>query len=105
LSTRSLEVHPDADFELEAGITWYAGRSVDVAIRFRDVIRLAVAVARDRPERGPSFLHGTRRLVLKDFPYSIVYKAYAERTVIYAFAHDKRKPGYWKSRLSWDSRA
>jgi toxin ParE1/3/4 len=96
----ALEVHPDARRELTADIVFYAERSLTVAVRFREAIRAATAVIRESPERGPAHIHGTRRLVLQDFPYSVVYKASPGQVTIYAFAHAKRRPDYWRSRLA-----
>jgi hypothetical protein len=34
----------------------------------------------------------------KKFPFSVVYLVGENEIVIFAVAHFKRKPGYWKSR-------
>jgi toxin ParE1/3/4 len=96
----ALEVHPDARRELTADIVFYAERSLTVAVRFREAVRAATAMIRESPERGPTYVHGTRRLVLQDFPYSVVYKTSPGQVTIYAFAHAKRRPGYWRARLA-----
>lgn len=42
-----------------------------------------------------------RQFVLpKRFPYSIVYADTPGEVLVFAFAHHKQKPGYWKARLS-----
>jgi hypothetical protein len=60
-----------------------------------DVIRQIVRT----PRRWPKYLHGTRRLVLRRFPFSIIYLDDPDVLSIVAVAHSKRKPGYWKTRL------
>ena len=40
-----------------------------------------------------------RELVLTRLPYRIVYRESTDDIRIYAFAHHKRRTGYWKSRL------
>jgi len=42
---------------------------------------------------------GTRRYVLPDFPYSVIYFVEAA-IIIVAVAHDRRRPGYWRERLN-----
>jgi len=37
-----------------------------------------------------------RQLPVNDFPYHVVFKRFAERVVVLAIAHDRRKPGYWR---------
>jgi plasmid stabilization system protein ParE len=101
----ALSVHPDAEQELRAEIIYYDDRSGSVGDHFVQVIRAAVATVRDSPARGSVYLHDTRRLVLREFPFSVIYRASSKQIVIYAFAHTKRRPGYWRSRLSWEAEA
>jgi toxin ParE1/3/4 len=41
----------------------------------------------------------TRRLVMRRFPFSVVYLDDPDLITIIAVAHSKRKPGYWKDRV------
>jgi hypothetical protein len=41
---------------------------------------------------------GTKRLPLRRFPYTVVYREMESEIQIVAFAHTSRKPGYWFSR-------
>ena len=40
-----------------------------------------------------------RRLLLKVFPYRIIYRVEGEEIVVYAVAHVRRRPGYWRQRV------
>ena len=40
-----------------------------------------------------------RRLILPRLPYSVVYAEEPDVVRVLAFAHHKRRPGYWKHRL------
>lgn len=51
------------------------------------------------PERWAAYLHGTRRYLLKRFPYLVVYRETATGLQVIAVAHAKRKPGYWRHRI------
>ena len=44
-------------------------------------------------------LSGTRRVVLRRFPYSIVFFDWLDEIYIVAIARAKRHPGYWKGRV------
>ena len=55
--------------------------------------------AEEAPAQWPMFQSGTRRYVFPTFPYSLVYFVENDTLNVVAVAHDKRKPGYWRSRL------
>jgi toxin ParE1/3/4 len=42
---------------------------------------------------------GARRVLVKRFPYSIVFIDYKDDLWVVAFAHHHRRPGYWRERL------
>ncbi len=46
-------------------------------------------------ERGTFAARG-----LDGFPYRIVYFTRGDEIVVVAYAHERRRPGYWKKRLS-----
>jgi plasmid stabilization system protein ParE len=51
------------------------------------------------PPHGSPYLGGTRKVVLRRFPFSIVYLDEPETPLIVAVAHHRQKPGYWQNRL------
>ncbi|WP_407936397.1 hypothetical protein [Limnochorda pilosa] len=42
--------------------------------------------------------HLTRRVLVRGFPYQVVYHLRPDEIVIVAVAHLKRRPGYWRNR-------
>jgi plasmid stabilization system protein ParE len=90
--------HPDATEDLRNAIRWYRNRSPSIATEFRVAISDVVRRIVHAPQRWPRYLHGTRRFVLRRFPFPIVYLDDPEVVRIVAVAHNKRKPGYWKQR-------
>jgi hypothetical protein len=50
----------------------------------------------EAPERWPAHLHGTRRFMLRRFPFSVVYRPHEDFVEVVAVAHAKRRPGYWR---------
>jgi plasmid stabilization system protein ParE len=65
---------------------------------FTDSIEQALQLAREFPEMGSPYLHGTRRVFPKRFPHSLVYLHRNGEVYVVAVAPFKRKPAYWKSR-------
>jgi len=98
----TLELHPEALEDAIAGYTWYLERSPVTADRFFQQVERTLELVLEGPSRWPPYLHGTRRILLKRFPYSVVYGVLDDRVMVYAFAHARRRPGYWKRRLDGD---
>ncbi len=94
----SVEIHPDAVAEAEAARKWYQVRSVDAAGAFLAELDLAVHSIRTAPELYPRYIGGTRRYLMRRFPYLVVYQHLEEKVRVVAVAHCRRRPGYWKTR-------
>ena len=95
-----VEFHPLAIEEAREARRWYARRSPDVAEQFMDELDRAVEQVAAAPDRWPTYEHGTRVYQLQRFPYLLVYLRLGEALQIIAVAHGKRRPGYWKRRLT-----
>jgi plasmid stabilization system protein ParE len=95
---RELEYLDEALQEAEAVARWYAERSATAATAFAAEIDEAESDILRLPEAWPAFHHGTRRYLLRRFPFSVVYRVEARRILIVAVAHARRRPGYWQSR-------
>jgi plasmid stabilization system protein ParE len=98
MAALGLEVHPDAVAEAAAARAWYAERSRAASSAFVQELDFAVERILEAPDRWPEYLHGTRRYLLRRFPFNIVYRQKGDLIQIVAFAHAKRTPGYWQSR-------
>jgi plasmid stabilization system protein ParE len=97
---RPVRLRRAAKRELNEAAEWYRERDPEVAARFlREVFR-AIALVESFPlTGGPVFGvddPDIRQLPVSNFPYHVVFKRLAERIVILAIAHDRRKPGYWR---------
>jgi plasmid stabilization system protein ParE len=90
--------HPAAVKEAGEARRWYFERSHCAAFAFDEALDLAVQQLADHPNRWANYLHGTRHLVLPKFPYVVVYRVLDGAVEVIAVAHERRRPGYWKSR-------
>jgi len=99
LSAESLRIHPAALEEAEAAVDWYAQRSRRAAGLFLDELDRAIDRIGRNPEQYPPHDLGTRRMVLRRFPFVIVFRKAAAAVEIIAIAHGRRRPAYWRERL------
>lgn len=95
---RTLEYLSEALNEAEAALRWYHDRSPNAARALSVELDDAESAILSRAATWPVYLHGTRRYVLRRFPFSVVYLITGDRAVIVAVAHAKRRPGYWRDR-------
>jgi len=99
LSRLPLEFHPDARIDALEAYDWYAERSQQAADTFHEELQVAGRAIQQSSERWANYLFGTRRYLMKRYPFVVVYRLAADRIEIMAVAHGRRKPGYWKGRL------
>jgi toxin ParE1/3/4 len=96
MAVKPVEIHPAALGELKSAVSWYVQRSEPAALNFNSQVDEALALIVEAPRRWLSGDHGTRKFVLRHFPYAIFYRELTIQMV--AVAHGRREPGYWKDR-------
>jgi len=95
---RRVRVHPEASQDIEDGLAYYARRSLIAAERFLSEVAMAFDLIAEAPDRWPLYRAGTRRHVMSAFPYSVLYRVTTEEVQVFAVAHAKRRPQYWRAR-------
>ena len=88
----------EARREFLDGVAYYEQVQHGLGERFRVAVEAAVALAAAMPYAGSPHRHGTRWVFPRKFPFSVVYVVEADEIVVFAVAHFKRRPGYWKGR-------
>ncbi len=100
---RTFEIHPAAQEEAEAAARYYAERNQRAAVAFTVELDAAVREIERAPHAFPEHTHGTRRVLLHSFPFSVVYRFDDTHVLIVAIAHGSRRPGYWAGRESTET--
>jgi plasmid stabilization system protein ParE len=95
-----VDFHPDAAAEFDAATDWYRENSEQAAENFVSEVDRAIARIAQNPSIWADYLRGTRRCLLRRFPYAVVYILHEGRIKVIAVAHGRRRPGYWKKRLN-----
>ena len=67
---------------------------------FGDAVDAAGNQLVEFPRSGQMLRGGFRRILLDRFPYQLIYRVEGDEIVIYAVAHQKRRPGYWRKRVA-----
>lgn len=91
--------HPEAAAEYVEAVAWYASRSEGIASRFEQEVERAVGLIDEAPHRWPPYDGVHRKILLRRFPYLLIYREHDGRWWVVAVAHGHRRPGYWKDRV------
>jgi len=103
--TLAFDFHPEARAEFFASVNWYDDREFGVGTRFEGAVRKAIDSAVESPEAWAMWPGWDREPVVRskgvsDFPYRVVYFVEGDLLRIVALAHAKRRPGYWRDRVT-----
>ena len=99
MRVKSVEFHEEADAEYERAFDWYFARSEPAAFDFVREVDRAIDTIVQAPERWPSDASGTRKYLLRRFPFALIYRELSSKIEILAVAHGHRRPGYWRDRF------
>jgi plasmid stabilization system protein ParE len=98
MSEARIDILRYARSEIDEALSWYLDRSVRAAEGFLREIDRGLALIAQSPELWPTFESGTRRYVLRRYPYSIIFRETPKGLEVVAVAHHKRRPTYWVGR-------
>lgn len=88
-----------AQTELEEARDYYLQHaSPRIAAAFVSEYERSARRIMEYPLVGSLLSHRQRVLPLRSFPYSIIYRVGTEVIVVYAIAHQRRRPGFWRGR-------
>ena len=85
--------------EFLAEVAYYNAAQVGLGVKFSIAVEKATALALEFPDIGSTSSFGTRRVIVKDFPFSVIYKSFSDHLIIFAIAHQSRRPRYWSARV------
>ena len=85
--------------EFLAEIVHYNKEQSGLGNRFAAAVEEATARALAFPLSGSPASKNSRRILLKDFPFAVVYRPTTDGIVIFALAHHSRRPDYWQTRV------
>lgn len=82
---------------IEAAL-FYEAAAAGLGDDFLDDVQHAIDSVREHPELGAALGFHFRRLLVRRFPFSIIYANEPTQIVVVAAAHQRRAPEYWKGR-------
>ena len=90
--------HPAAEAELVAAAEFYDAHSPGLGLDFILEIQRSTRALVTYPRIGRKFSKRLRRMLVRRFPYGLLYQSEADQIFVVAVAHVRRRPGYWRRR-------
>lgn len=95
----TIRIHPDAETELSQARRWYEERREGLGADFLLCVEEAVQKIQNSAETYPAVYKKARQVIVRRFPYYIIYSIEPEEIVVYSVFHASRNPETWKQRL------
>lgn len=101
---RSVHILDEAAEEAAQAAAWYELQRPGLGAEFERAVDAALDLLEEEivpltAMLGVAGKRGAKRLMLKRFPYDVVVSERTDEFVVVAFAHQSRRPGYWRARL------
>ena len=97
---RAVRYVDEASEEFLHGVAYFTTVSPRLGRRFDEAVQKAEALAAEFTDAGFPYKFGSRRVFPGKFKFSIVDVVREDEVVILAVAPFRRRPGYWRPRLS-----
>ena len=77
-----VELAPGAEADIREAFTWYRERNAPIADAFRAEVFASIERIAEAPLARPADESGTRKRVLRRFPYSVIYEMQASTVTV-----------------------
>lgn len=94
----NVRFHRLAQQELHDAITYYEEQAPGLGDDFLSAVIDACDLLSRHPKAAPLVAGDARRLVMRRFPYNLIYSLIGGEPRILAVAHQSRIPAYWLGR-------
>jgi len=89
-----------AETEAAEAVAYFDEQREGLGDRFEEDLRNTVGFVGEHPMTGKRLTERVRQFRLRTFRYNVIYVIEAQEIIIVAVAHHRRRPGYWRTRLS-----
>ncbi len=84
--------------DIKEAFEWYQTQRFGLGEEFREALRTALNRVAENPQLYQVIHRGTRRALLKRFPYSVFFREYPQVIIVVACMRGRRNPKRWQSR-------
>lgn len=90
---------PAAEMEMLREVAYYSKARTGAGVRFQAAVEAAVLRVSHHPLSGAPSFEETRSVLVKGFPFSMVYRPSEHEILVVAVAPHRKRPHYWSTRV------
>ena len=90
--------HSEARAEFDSSARFYEAERHGLGLSFTAEVERTVQFILSHPNAGAPIWRHFRRVLIRRFPYSVIYHLLDQTVYIVAIAHHHRHPNYWRIR-------
>lgn len=88
-----------AQDDIRRAARFYEDRADGLGAEFIAEVEHALDLLTQNPQLGTVLRRGARRLLVRRFPYLVIYREETARVLVLAVGHQRRHPDFWLNRL------
>jgi plasmid stabilization system protein ParE len=92
-------VQESAEEESIAAAVFYESREPHLGEEFLEELSQSFHRVTENPFSYSIYFDNYRRYLMSRFPYAVVYRIEGQRILVFAVAHLRRRPGYWRDQV------
>ncbi len=96
----NVRLTPRTEADISDAYTWYRHRRPHLAYAFLAAVQASIEAVSELPASFPVVQRGTRRALVRRFPYGLLYVVRADEAVVVGCFHLARDPRSWQDRIS-----
>lgn len=93
-----LELTPEAVADIDDATLWYFEEDPELAARFSIELERVLDQILENPRGWTELEPGIRRVLLRKFPYAVIFRVGSEVVHVVTVTHQHREPGHWRGR-------
>jgi toxin ParE1/3/4 len=94
-----LTIRPEAEADMTEAFDWYEERRTGLGYEFLGEVRAVFSQIEEKPLRHSQMYREARRVLVRRFPYKVIYLFEAEKVEVIGVVYAGRDPGFWQRRV------
>lgn len=88
-----------AQLDVRSGAQYYEAQAPGLGVEFVGEVERSLGRLGIHPELGAPLRRGARKLLVRRFPYLVIYQVEQAQVLVLAVGHQRRHPDFWQRRL------